>query len=114
MPCYYASVIPFRLEHVRGSEYRVEGLDARSEVFADFVNSDLFGTQGLVQLLGEVRRVRAGEEPGYTRMWNVHELRLDPDETELVNEYTDARSARCPTDEFIGYLEAILAARDDA
>jgi hypothetical protein len=102
-------MIAFRLEQVGDGQYRVEAANDESEVFASFVNGDLFGTEGVVELLERVRRVRAGEEAPYSETRNAHELSVDPAGVSIVNDYTGA-TAHSTTDELVTFLEDILAA----
>jgi hypothetical protein len=102
-------VIGFRLERVAGGGYRVAATDDASEPFAELVNADLLGTEGVRELLGIARRVRAGEEPPVEELRNVHELALGQDEVTVTDQYAPDVSARASTAEFVAFLEAILA-----
>ena len=81
--------------------------DAYSQRFVDVVNDDLFGTEGVEELLEAARAVCEGGAPPLEQHRNVHTISISREEVVLHNDYTEA-TVRCPTDQFVGFLQRVL------
>jgi hypothetical protein len=101
-------VVAFRLRRTGAHGYDVEPVTPEDEVFARFVNDDLYGVQGLQEMLELARAIRAGAEPPLDEVRNIAAIELGPHEVTITDDEW-GRSARCTTDEFIAFLESILA-----
>jgi hypothetical protein len=103
--------ITFRLRRTDVHGYDVEAVEPRDELFAYFVNADLLGVEGVEEMLEEARAIRAGTRAPLDEIRNVCSIELGREEVRIADEEWE-RTAQCTTDEFIAFLESILAELD--
>ena len=117
-------MIDFRLvEEPHG--VTVEVLDPDLATFADFVNYDLFGREGVEQQLEAARAVLAGTytegrregvvrpATSYERGHNAHHVSITPATTVISFDGTGRRS-EAPTTDYVAFLEALLRYADES
>jgi glutamate/tyrosine decarboxylase-like PLP-dependent enzyme len=104
-------VIEFKFRPGATGGYAVEGLDATSEVFANFVNFDTYGAAGVRELLVRVHAILAGTAPPLDERRNTYEIVSDELTTRVA--FRD-ESASCATTEFAAFLDEILNRLDAA
>ena len=116
-------MIDFRLTR-DGAYADVVALDEHYKLFADFVNDDLFGREGVERQLEITRAVLAGtfaERHGdgttesrsrYEREYNLFHIAIGPSKTTISLNFRD-ESAEVATSEYAAFLEELLSVSDD-